>query len=523
MNLLQPAVLWADASSLAIGVALEIGGSIVEDAAWLRKADDSGHINMSELDAVIRGVNLCLRWGVRRFTIMTDSATVFGWLTSVFERTHRVRTHALGEMLIRRRLEMLSELATQESLEVVVKQVESSLNKADKLTRVPQKWLSSRNPPAARRGDTVGLAAHAGQAEVTDETRAQVARIHERHHFGVDRTWELARQSLGRQVSRRLVKTIVAECRQCAMIDPSVAFSWQKGTIATSTTWQRLALDITHVNGRPYLSCIDCCSRFTIWRALKDESAKEVCTHLARIFAEMGPPEEILTDNGTVFRASELRHLRDVWAIRAVFSCAYRAQGNGLVERVHRTIKRMVARSGRSVEEMTFWYNVTQGERSASPYAMVFGAKPRMPGVTDGRQEVERTWPRMPCRVDGTQFDEVTSNPFVVGDQVFLKSGSRCDIPWTGPHRVTGVKSNVSITLDGSDVPRHVSHVRRVPVPQAAVAEQPRVVDDVDEEEEEGNADVIGNCGRQATRYPLRSRVVQQRYGMERARDPIYR
>ena len=85
VDLRQPAVLWADASSLAIGVALEIGGSIVEDAAWLRKVDDSGHINMSELDAVIRGVNLCLRWGVRQFSIKTDSATVFGWLKSVFE------------------------------------------------------------------------------------------------------------------------------------------------------------------------------------------------------------------------------------------------------------------------------------------------------------------------------------------------------------------------------------------------------------------------------------------------------
>ena len=57
----QPAILWADASNLAIGVALEIGGEIVEDAASLRKTDDNAHINMSELDAAIRGVNLCLR------------------------------------------------------------------------------------------------------------------------------------------------------------------------------------------------------------------------------------------------------------------------------------------------------------------------------------------------------------------------------------------------------------------------------------------------------------------------------
>ena len=76
---------------------------------------------MSELDAVVRGINLCIKWGVRRFTVRPDSATVLGWLKSVFERTHKVRTHALSEMLVRRRLALLSELAAQESLEVLVK------------------------------------------------------------------------------------------------------------------------------------------------------------------------------------------------------------------------------------------------------------------------------------------------------------------------------------------------------------------------------------------------------------------
>ena len=85
VDLKQPAILWADASSLALGVALEIGGTIVVDAAWLRKADDNSHINVSELDAAIRGINLCLRWGVKRFTLKIDSATDCGGLKSVFE------------------------------------------------------------------------------------------------------------------------------------------------------------------------------------------------------------------------------------------------------------------------------------------------------------------------------------------------------------------------------------------------------------------------------------------------------
>ena len=47
--------VWCDASSLAIGVCLEIDGDVVEDASWLRKCDDGAHINVAELDAVLRG------------------------------------------------------------------------------------------------------------------------------------------------------------------------------------------------------------------------------------------------------------------------------------------------------------------------------------------------------------------------------------------------------------------------------------------------------------------------------------
>lgn len=512
----QPAVLWSDASSLAIGVALQIGGSIVEDASWLRKSDDSAHINMSELDAVIRGITLCLRWGIRQFTVRTDSATVFGWLKAVFERTHKVRTHALGEMLIRRRLEMLSELATQERLEVAVEQVASADNKSDQLTRVPKKWLLSRKPTEVGHGNTVSLAAPAVMIDGRQDLQADVTRIHERHHFGVDRTLELARQKLGVCVTRKMVKAVVSECRQCAMVDPAVTFRWEKGTIATSSVWQRLAVDITHVNGRPYMSCIDCCSRYTIWRALRDESMKEVCTYLAQIFAEMGPVEELFSDNGKVFRSAELGHLLDIWNIKADFSCAYRAQGNGLVERVHRTVKRMVARSGRSVEEMTFWYNATRGEQPASPFELLFGAKPRMPGVTDKRQEVQRTWdaPEVQQAAANTRVD-IERNPFVVGDQVFLKQDSRCDRPWSGPHRVTDIKSSVSVALNGSDIPRHVSHIRRVPVSRA-VAEY-FSGDAADDEE-----DPMAETEQSVTRYPVRDRIAPQRYGMDDAAEPLY-
>ena len=44
--------VWTDASDLALGVVLEVGGTLAEDGTWMRKSDDYHHINVAELEAV---------------------------------------------------------------------------------------------------------------------------------------------------------------------------------------------------------------------------------------------------------------------------------------------------------------------------------------------------------------------------------------------------------------------------------------------------------------------------------------
>ncbi|XP_047146280.1 uncharacterized protein LOC124819114 [Hydra vulgaris] len=130
------AILWCDASSIAIGVAIEYNGVIVEDAAWLRSTNDVMHINMAELDAVVRGINLAVKWDIKNLSIFIDSVTVNGWLKSVLTESHRVRSNGLSEMLIKRRLSLLRDLINKYSMNIIVKWVPSSKNKADVLTRI---------------------------------------------------------------------------------------------------------------------------------------------------------------------------------------------------------------------------------------------------------------------------------------------------------------------------------------------------------------------------------------------------
>ena len=139
----QTLSVWVDASSLATGVSLVYDGAVVEDACWLRPAKDSQHINLAELDAVIKGINLAILWKTTTLYLFTNSACVHKWISDAFTSKARVRTKAASEMLIRRRLYTIIKLVKEYALSMNVSLVKSGQNQADRLTRVPQRWLDA--------------------------------------------------------------------------------------------------------------------------------------------------------------------------------------------------------------------------------------------------------------------------------------------------------------------------------------------------------------------------------------------
>ena len=71
------------------------------------------HINLAEFEAVLKGVNMELAWGLREIEILCDSATVCSWVRSVIVGDRRVQVHGLSEVLEKRRLFLLEELVQE--------------------------------------------------------------------------------------------------------------------------------------------------------------------------------------------------------------------------------------------------------------------------------------------------------------------------------------------------------------------------------------------------------------------------
>ena len=436
--------VWCDASSLAVGVVLEIGGSCVEDGCWLRKADDTAHINLAELESVVRGVNLAMTWGVQNLLVCTDSATVYGWMQSMITGERRIKTYGLGAVLARRRLSLIGEVVKEYAAILTVQLVKSAANKADALTRVPKKWLAKRSSEQC-------FVAH-DAADGMYDVHSCIKSVHRVHHLGVDRTHFLASKRWPHlKVQRRDVEEVVSQCPRCQSIDPAPV-RWVSGHLDVPTVWDRIAADVTHYNGQRYLTVIDCGpSRFTIWKHVKTESADELSTLMEDVFRDHGPPIDILLDNATTFHSMKFREMCIKWGVSVTYRCAYRPAGNGIVERIHRTIKRMAARSQANVLDMVFYYNSSPKaalEESSVPANQVFQYARRCPGEQPSTTKASG------------------ASKYRVGDKVFVKPGhARCTTEWP-IGVVTGVCGNIKAEVNG--IPRHVGDLRMVPRGESA-------------------------------------------------------
>ena len=166
------------------------------------------------------------------------------------------------------------------TLSMNVSLVKSSQNKADRLTRVPQRWLD-----AIKRN--TGPVQPACTASVSSVGLDQIKIVHRQSgHPGVRRTFYSVKQ-IASGVSKAAVKTDVRECEECHSIDPAPVH-WSKGALNVKQTWHRVAMDITHCNGSHFLTMIDCGSaRFAIWRRLSRQDATSVINQLKALFYEI--------------------------------------------------------------------------------------------------------------------------------------------------------------------------------------------------------------------------------------------
>ena len=120
-----------------------------------------------------------------------------------------------------------------------------------------------------------------------------------------------------------------------------------------------------------------------------NQTAKTITKFLYGGYISMlGALARLLSDRGTSFTSSIIEELCKILGIQWLQTTPYHPQTNGLVERLHQTIKHMIGKLGEDkkanwpshLAEIAHAYNATQSTVTRySPHYLMFGQRPRIP------------------------------------------------------------------------------------------------------------------------------------------------
>ena len=117
---------------------------------------------------------------------------------------------------------------------------------------------------------------------------------------------------------------------------------------AVGLPFRKIGIDIvgvlprTQKGNRFILTVVDYATRYPEAFAIPSQTAELVADALVQLFARVGIPEEIVSDQGTNFMSQLVKELCGSLGISKLTSTAYHPETNGLVERFNGSLKAML-------------------------------------------------------------------------------------------------------------------------------------------------------------------------------------
>ncbi|XP_025084054.1 uncharacterized protein LOC112558046 [Pomacea canaliculata] len=275
--------------------------------------------------------------------------------------------------------------------------------------------------------------------------------------------------------------------------------------------FKRVAMDLvgpikpaTERGHRYILTVVDYATRFAEATALKNMETETVAEALLEIWARIGIPEEVLTDQGRQFVSAVMSEVNRLLSIHHLTTTPYHPQCNGLVERFNGTLKTALKKLSderprdwdRYIPALLFAYReAPQSSLGFSPFELVYGRTVRGPMavlrklwtdeqvqgevktcyeyVTDLRQRLETISELArenlgEARTKQAQHynKKAVVREFGVGDRVLLllpTAHNKLQVRWRGPYSVTKKLSglNYQVKLGNKEKTFHINLLKK--------------------------------------------------------------
>ncbi|XP_065083396.1 uncharacterized protein K02A2.6-like [Ochlerotatus camptorhynchus] len=300
---------------------------------------------------------------------------------------------------------------------------------------------------------------------IPEKHRLRCMRQLHQGHPGIQRMKSIARSYVYWPSIDDEIVGFVKACKHCASVAKSPPHSppvpWPK----PSGPWKRVHVDYAGpIDGVYYLLAIDAHSKWPEVVPTQRITSTATISILRNIFARLGMPETLVSDNGTQFTSSEFQKFCSDSGIDNVTTAPFHPQSNGQAERFVDTFKRALKKIqegkncvGEALDIFLLTYRTTpnrQVEDGKSPSEAMFGRRIRT------SLDLLRPPPARPP-IEPNPDDEVRRS-FSAHDPVYAKVYSNNKWRWA-PGVVCGKIGKVMYTVwveDRRMVRAHVNQLR---------------------------------------------------------------
>ena len=163
-------------------------------------------------------------------------------------------------------------------------------------------------------------------------------------HTGVNACLLRARECLYWPGMSAQVKAQAQRCEVCRALDDKQQESIRQPELPT-LAWERVGVDLFHLEGKEYLVLADCFSNFIEVDPLESTTSKAMVKALKIHFSRHGIPKVVVSDNGPQFASETFRLFAEKWNFTHVTSSAGYPQSNGKTESSVKAVKKLFKRA----------------------------------------------------------------------------------------------------------------------------------------------------------------------------------
>uniref|UniRef100_A0A8C9SGK0 Gypsy retrotransposon integrase-like protein 1 n=1 Tax=Scleropages formosus TaxID=113540 RepID=A0A8C9SGK0_SCLFO len=363
------------------------------------------------------------------------------------------------------------------------------------------------------------------QVIIPERMRHDILTQLHRSHLGIEKTRLLARDSVYWPSMNKDIERTVKACRFCQEDQDQNRKEPMIKNEVPLKAWQTIGTDLFEIKGRQFIIIADYYSKYPFVKELQSPvTSKSVTNVFKELCGMLGRPDQIRSDNGPQYSATEFTNFCKEWGITHTTSSPHYPQSNGFIERQVRTVKSCIKKCIKARESiLQALLNIRAtpvDNKLPSPAEMLFGRTiatllPSRKGDADDnvKHRLMQRNETMKHQYDAHARKDPLP-PLYQGQEVRVLDDSTQT--WTPGKAITQCpepRSYVVETSSGASLRRNRRHLREAHPPPSSTTSQsdtPKITDDTIQEcpvtkTEVGNhPDVIRTRSGRAVKKPDR-------------------